>query len=69
MYLKNLISYIFDGYKYIFKNPEDVIRTLSYVFPFILAITLKSNYLLGLLLLSLALNGIAVYVYHWLFNI
>lgn len=69
MTCKDIITYIIDGYKHIFNNPETVIGIIAYLVPFILAVVLSNNKLLWLLLLSPAFEGVAVCIFHWLFNV
>ena len=69
MIIKYLIVYVIDGYRHVFSNPETVICIIAYLVPFILAIVLGNNKMLWLLPLSPALEGIAVYIFHWLFNV
>ena len=69
MSIKDLTAYIIDGYRHLFNNPETVIGIIAYLVPFILAVVLNSNKMLWLLLLSPALEGIAVYLFHYLYNV
>ena len=69
MNIKDLLIYVIDGYRHIFSNPETVISIIAYLVPFILAVVLNNNKLLWLLLLSPALEGITVYIFHYLYNV
>ena len=69
MRIKDLIIYIIDGYRHLLSNPETVISIIAYLVPFILAVVLNNNKRLWLLLLSPALEGIAVYVFHYLYTV
>ncbi len=69
MSIKDLVVYIIDGYRHFLSNPETVISIIAYLVPFMLAVVLNNNKVLWLLLLSPALEGIAVYLFHYLYNV